>query len=298
MLVEAGSGHTRPERLAHVRIGLISDIHGNRVALEAVVADGIQRGVDRWWALGDLVAIGPEPVRTLELLVDLPLMIAIAGNTERYVLTDDRPPPSAQDVIAHPELLDTYAAVQRSFAWTCGALAAHDWLDWLRDLLPEHRMVLPDETAVLGVHATPGRDDGKGITPHRDEADLRHDLKGAEAGVVVAGHTHQPTDRRIGDIRAVNLGSVSNPITDDLRASYAILHADRHQHTIEHRRVAYDRDAFLRTVARSGHPSADYIASFQRGEQIRYPALRPGAPMHPVNETQRRSTRPARMPRR
>ena len=82
----------------------------------------------------------------------------------------------------------------------------------------------------------------------------------------------------MGAVRAVNLGSVSNPITDDLRASYVIASADRHGHTVEHRRVAYDHGAFLRAVAASGHPAAEYIASFQRGEQCRYPAQRPGAP--------------------
>lgn len=256
----------------------MSDIHGNRVALEAVVTDGVRQGVDRWWVLGDLVAIGPEPVRTLEMLVDLPRMSAIRGNTERYVLTDDRPAPHAADVIARPALLDAYAAIQRSFAWTCGALAAHGWLDWLAGLPSEQRAVLPDGTRVLGVHASPARDDGEGITPHRDEDELHRELDGADADLVVAGHTHQPTDRRVGRVRAVNLGSVSNPVTDDLRASYVIVHADRHGHRVRHRRVAYDHRAVLDTIARSGHPAADHIASFQRGERIRYPSRRPGAP--------------------
>jgi predicted phosphodiesterase len=247
-----------------VRIGLISDIHGNRVALDAVVADGEAQCVDRWWALGDLVAIGPEPVRTLELVADLPGLSAVAGNTERYVLTHDRPPPDAADVLARPELLPHYAAVQRSFAWTCGAVAAHGWLGWLAALPAETRTVLPDGTTVLGVHASPGRDDGPGITQQRDHAELRRELAGAGADIVLAGHTHQPTDLRVGGVRAVNLGSVSNPVTDDRRASYVIVHADRHGHRVEHRRVAYDRDRFLATVARSGHPEADFIAAFQR----------------------------------
>jgi hypothetical protein len=76
----------------------------------------------------------------------------------------------------------------------------------------------------------------------------------------------------------VKLGSVSNPVTDDVRASYVILHADRGGHLVEHRRVSYDRDAFLASIARSGHPAADYIASFQRGEQVLPTARRPGAP--------------------
>jgi hypothetical protein len=79
-------------------------------------------------------------------------------------------------------------------------------------------------------------------------------------------------------VRAVNGGSVSNPITDDLRPSYTIVHADRHGHRVEHRRVAYDREAFLRRVERSGHPEAAYISAFQRGDHVRFPARRTGAP--------------------
>lgn len=256
----------------------MSDIHGNRHALEAVVADAAGLGVDRWWVLGDLVAIGPDPVATIELIAELPRVEVVSGNTERYVLTDARPPPHPADVLANPDLLPLYGTIQRSFAWTCGALAAHGWLDWLRRLPLDVRIELPDGTVAVGVHASPGRDDGPGITPQRDEDDLRNDLAGTDADIVFAGHTHQPTDRVVGRVRAVNLGSVSNPITDDLRASYAVLHSDRHGHAIEHRRVAYDRDRFLDAIARSGHPASGYIASFQRGEQVRHPAVRPGAP--------------------
>jgi hypothetical protein len=49
-----------------MKLGLLSDVHGNRIALEAVLADGRSHGVEAWWALGDLVAIGPDPVPTLE----------------------------------------------------------------------------------------------------------------------------------------------------------------------------------------------------------------------------------------
>jgi predicted phosphodiesterase len=255
-----------------VHLAVVADIHGNRHALEAVVADARSMGVDRWWALGDLAAIGPQPVEVLELVADLPDVQVIRGNTERYSLTTDRPPPTAADVLADPDLLELYSVIQRSFSWTGGALAAGGWATWVGELPIEVRAVLPDGTALLGVHASPGRDDGEGITPHRDEEALQAELAGAGAALVIAGHTHQPTDRVVGAIHAVNAGSVSNPITDDLRASYVLVHADRHGYRIEHRRVAYDREAFLGAVGQSGHPAADYIASFQRGEQVRFRA--------------------------
>lgn len=257
----------------------MSDIHGNLVALEAVLADGGALGVECWWALGDLVAIGPEPVATLERLVNEPTVSFVRGNTERYVLSTDRPPPTAADVDADPSLLPLFTAVERSFSWTRGALASHGWLEWLDELPNDLRLTLPDGTRVLGVHATPVSDDGRGISPHRPDEELLADVVDAGAGIVIGGHTHQPTDRVVAGIRALNSGSVSNPITDDLRASYLIIDADPEGHRVEHRRVAYDHDEVLQRLERSGHPEADYIASFQRGEQIHHPSVRPNAPL-------------------
>jgi predicted phosphodiesterase len=261
-----------------MRLGVASDVHGNRVALEAVVADGEREGVDRWWLLGDLVAIGPDPVATLDLVGNLRDATVTRGNTERYVLTSDRPPPRPAEVVADPGLLGRLVEVEASFSWTRGALAAHGLLGALATLPLEARLRLPDGARLLGVHASPGRDDGPGISPDRPDDELHRAVAGADADIVIAGHTHQPTDRVVGGVRAVNDGSVGNPMTDDLRASYVIVHADRHGHRVAHRRVGYDRDRFIGRVRASGHPAEDFIVSFQRGEQGRYPSRRPGAP--------------------
>jgi predicted phosphodiesterase len=97
-----------------VLIGVLSDVHGNLTALDAVLADGRAVGVDAWWALGDLVAGGPEPAATLDRLTSVPRLTATRGNTERYVLTGDRPPPHAEEVAADPGLLPLFAAVESS----------------------------------------------------------------------------------------------------------------------------------------------------------------------------------------
>jgi predicted phosphodiesterase len=262
-----------------MKLGVLSDVHGNRMALEAVVADGAAQGVDTWWALGDLIAVGPDPVPCLELLVDLPNVTITRGNSERYVFAGDRPSPFFEDVLADLDLLGLFVEVEASFSWTRGAVASHGWLDWIGELPLETRLTLDDGTRLLGVHASPGRDDGDGVSPQRPEDELRAALDGAEADIVLTGHTHRPTDRQVGSVRAVNGGSVSNPTTDDLRPGYVIVHADRHGHGVEHRRVAYDRDAFLARVERCGHPGADFIASFHRGERILYPSVHPGAPV-------------------
>jgi hypothetical protein len=123
-----------------VRLGILSDVHGNRIALEAALADGRACGVDAWWALGDLVAMGPDPVGTVELLAATPGLIATRGNTDRYVLTRDRPPPHPHHVRADPSLLDRLVEMEASFSWTRGALTAGGWLAWRAALPLEVRL--------------------------------------------------------------------------------------------------------------------------------------------------------------
>ena len=83
----------------------MADVHGNLHALEAVLADAASRRIDRWWALGDLVAFGPDPVGVLEHLVQLPDVEFIGGNTDRYVVRNERPYPIFADVEANTSLI-------------------------------------------------------------------------------------------------------------------------------------------------------------------------------------------------
>lgn len=76
-----------------MRIGIVADVHGNEVALRAVLEDASGLGIDRWWALGDLVLFGPRPVEVCKLLLGLPGIAFVRGNTDRYVVTDEQPAP-------------------------------------------------------------------------------------------------------------------------------------------------------------------------------------------------------------
>ncbi len=247
-------------------IALISDIHGNRVALDAVLADCASAGVAEYWVLGDLVALGPDPVGVLERLTALPNARFIRGNTDRYVVTGDRPPPYAHDVGADPALLRVYAEVAGTFAWTQGALTAGGWLDWLAGLPLELRETLPDGTDFLGVHAAPGTDDGDGIQPDAPNDALRALLAGCGADLICVGHTHLALDRALERWRVVNPGSVSNPRGHDLRASYVLLDADADGYRCAHRRVDYDRAQVVARLRAQRHPGAEFIIRHMRGE--------------------------------
>jgi predicted phosphodiesterase len=258
-----------------MRLAILSDIHGNPIALDAVLADIQAQGVvDACWVLGDLAAIGYDPVTPLQKLVTLPNVRFVRGNTDRYVVTGDLPIPQ-EKVRQDPALIPALVEFAQSFAWTRGYVTAAGWLDWLANLPLEQRLTLPDGTRLLGVHAAPGRDDGPGIHPQQSDAELQTLLAGCEADLVIVGHTHVPMDRMVGGVRVVNLGSVSNPITADLRATYVLLDADRSGCSIELRRVDYDREAVIRAVHQVRHPTPTFLIQHMRGER-RVRPVQPG----------------------
>ncbi|MBI5300784.1 MAG: metallophosphoesterase family protein [Chloroflexi bacterium] len=250
-----------------MRLALFADIHGNSIALDAVLADiRAQGGVDETWVLGDLVAIGHDPSGTMERLARLPNARFARGNTDRYLVTGELPKPSLADVAQDATLLPKLVEVARSFAWTQGALSSNGWLDSLAQLPVEQRMTLPDGTRLLGAHASAGKDDGRGAHPGIGEAELAGLMENANADLVCVAHTHAPLDMTVNGIRVINLGSVSNSFQEDLRASYAIIEANARGYTIAHRRVEYDRDAVIAAVQQSHHPAGQFIIQYMLGQ--------------------------------
>lgn len=243
-----------------MRLAFLSDIHGNPTALDAVLSD-IESGggADEYWALGDLVAIGYDPVGVLERLCALPGLRVLRGNTERYVLTGDRPPPTESDARHDPRLMPQLIEVARSFAWTNGFLSAAGWTDWLESLPAHLRAQLPDGTRLLAVHSTPHVDDGAGLNPTMTDAELGAAVRNCEADLVLAGHTHRPFVRIVDGVHVANLGGVSNPHDEDRRASYVMVTGDAAGYRLQHRRVAYDYSAVVEGIRRSRHPSQQFL---------------------------------------
>src|SRR5438874_8120683 len=135
-----------------MRLAILSDIHGNPLALDAVLADIERQGeVDAYWVLGDFAPLGYDPVTPLEKISALPHASFTRGNTDRYVVTEDLPVQPEQ-ALHDPALLTQIIEATRSFSWTRGYLSPMGWLDWLTSLLLEVRLTLPDGTRLLGVH--------------------------------------------------------------------------------------------------------------------------------------------------
>ncbi len=250
-----------------MKLGVLADIHGNDVALRAVLADAAEQKVDRWWALGDLVLFGPRPAEVLELLQGLPGISMLRGNTDRYVLTGEQPAPheTAAEAAASVGLVERYGAMAAGIGWTRGVLDQGGLLDRLSGLPMQLRIQLATGTTLLGVHASPRADDGPGIEPGVSDEQLRGLLAGCDADVVIGGHTHVATDRLVDGIRALNPGSAGMPRTCGL-ASWLLLEDADGALVVTHRSTPFDVDAVVSDLRRRRHPNAGFVSSVLKGQ--------------------------------
>ena len=179
-----------------MRIAALYDIHGNLPALDAVLAEV---DADVIVVGGDTVA-GPSPAETLERLRSLDGDVRfIRGNADREVYEE-------KQGLAPPEVME-YVRARLS----------PEQIDFLRSL-----PLTVSLGRVLFCHATP-RNDAEIFTRISPDERWAEALAGVDADVVVCGHTHVQFDRRIGDIRLVNAGSVGMPYADEPGAYWALL---------------------------------------------------------------------------
>lgn len=221
-----------------MRIALLSDIHANLPALEAVLADVDGAAPDAVYHLGDLVGYAPWPDEVVALLRDRGIA-GTAGNYDSTVATDYRHcgcryEDPVQEQLSH-----------RSYEWTRthvapGTKRALGELPFRIDVAAGGghqagpRLVL--------VHGTPTLNTLYWTEDRSDEFCLKMAAHaGLRAGDVIAfGHTHLPWHREAGGIRFVNTGSVGRPKDGDPRAGYVLLELGEGTVEVEFRRVDYD----------------------------------------------------------
>ena len=249
-----------------MRVAVFSDTHGNAIALEAVLADvAAAGGVDAYWFLGDAAPIGFDPAGTTARLRGLPGLFAVRGNGDSRIATDPatvraglKPVIAAADAHEAP----IWRSVLADSEWARDALRASGTYDWLAALPIEVRVTLPDGTRVLLVHASPGTDAGPGIQRGHDDGEVRELLRGANADLVLVGHTHAAIDRTVDGVRVVNPGSVSNPPEGGDQAHWILLEADPGGYRLTTRAVPYDVALMLTRLERYGHPDPAHIRAF------------------------------------
>lgn len=213
-----------------MRVAVLNDIHGNLPALDAVLAEVDQAGVDAIVVGGDL-AWGPLPGETLDRLMALDDRVRfVMGNADRDVV----------------EAFDGGAPEHEAVSAYCAARISQAHRDFLAGLPPPVVLDVDGLGETVVCHGTP-RSDTEPITTVTPDARLRRILEGVGVSTVVCGHTHRQFDRRIDGWRVVNAGAVGLPYEGRAAAFWALLGPD-----VELRCTEYDIDDALREFRGAG----------------------------------------------
>jgi putative phosphoesterase len=211
-----------------MRLAIISDIHGNLPALEAVLADAASRQFDRLYCLGDLVGYAPFPNEVTER-IRIERIPTIMGNY------DDGVGFERDDCGCAYREADEKRRGDQSLAWTKAHVTADNKV-FLRSLAAEIRFEA-DGRRVLLVHGSP-RKINEYLFEDRPLSSFQRLAASSNADIIVYGHTHKPYTKLVDDVWFVNVGSVGKPKDGDWRACYAIL--DALTRSAEFVRVEYD----------------------------------------------------------
>jgi predicted phosphodiesterase len=232
-----------------MRVALISDLHGNHVALAAVLADIAEVGVDRVVCLGDVATLGPRPREVIQMLRELACP-CILGNHDAFMLDEAL----IRSYTEHPLVVD-------SVDWCRAQLGAEDF-EYLRGLTGTLDVALDAETTLFLFHGSPSShmQDLLATTP-ADELDA---LLGPRRTTVMAGgHTHLQMLRQHRGTLLVNPGSVGaafkeyafgGPPTLLPHAEYAVVESRRGVVDVSLRRVPFDTRALRSAVESSDIP--------------------------------------------
>ena len=246
------------------RIAVLSDVHGNLLALEAVRKALSKEKPDVVFVAGDLVMNGPEPGATVDAIRDMERdgAIVVQGNTDVAVADGDY-------AAAFPWYLEGgIPEPLRSVAeWAHDALE-DEHLGWLRRLPAERRVRIGDDL-VLVTHASPGSQT-QGFDPGLDPSIVTERMSRTDARVICCGHTHLPEVREFGWKVIVNDGSAGYAFDGDPTASWALVTLDGEEVSAEIRRADYDVLAVSNAITARGLPGDVYRAATVRtGKLVR-----------------------------
>ena len=221
-----------------IKIALLSDIHGNTTALEAVLADAKRAGVEEYWLLGDVLMPGTGRRHLLNLLEELPITVQILGNWEDSLWR------------AMKGLLDPSRASHRYLMRLCQYILEEirpEEIESMQSLpMQVHREVSGLRVGIT--HHLPDKNWGRELIHIGDQKDFDCLVSNPPCDIAVYGHIHQQFFRYgSGGELILNPGSIGQPfflqanLRKDLRAMYAILEFDdRGLKDVDFRRVTYD----------------------------------------------------------
>jgi putative phosphoesterase len=245
------------------RVAVLSDVHGNLAALEAVRKAIKREKPDAVIVAGDHVMNGPDPVGVVDALREMEASGAtiVQGNTDVAVADFDY---SAAFPWFTDGIPDTFVAAAE---WAHDELG-EDRIGWLRRLPSERRLML-DDTMILACHASPGSQT-QGFDTQLDPSVMLERISRTDARVICCGHTHLPEVRDLGWKIIVNDGSAGYVFDGDPTASWALVTLDGDEIQTEIRRSEFDTMAVANAISARGLAGDVYRAATVRtGKQVR-----------------------------
>lgn len=228
-----------------MRIGIVSDIHGNRFAFDAVLADLKQTSPDLIFHGGDLAHAGANPAYVVDRIRDLG-WAGVLGNTDEMLFR----PESLTEFASSSPVMKALAPLIEEMAAASREALGEERLNWLSSL-PRTQVSAP----MALVHATP-QSLWRSLMPSAADADLQSVFEPLGQPVAIYAHVHIAFVRRVPGLIVANTGSVSLSHDGDRRASYLIV--DNGEPTI--RRVEYEVEREIAALQASGMPHADWTA--------------------------------------
>ncbi|HEY7590331.1 MAG TPA: metallophosphoesterase family protein [Candidatus Limnocylindrales bacterium] len=245
------------------RLAVLSDVHGNATALEAVRKAIKASKPDHVLVGGDLVLNGPDPAAAVDGVRELEKdgAIVVQGNTDVAVADFDY-------AAAFPWLTDGVPDSFRAAAEWANEQLGDERVEWLRRL-PAERRLRVGETLVLVCHASPGSQTA-GFDQALDPTVVVERLGRTDARIICCGHTHLPEVRDFGWKQIVNDGSAGYVFDGEPSASWALVEIDGDDVRAEIRRTEFDVLSVANAISARGLPGDVYRAATVRtGKLVR-----------------------------
>ena len=224
-----------------MKLAVLSDVHGNFRALEAVLLDAKALGVDHVLFLGDLIFMGLDPQPCFDLLMASKPLVTIKGNTESNI-----------EGIKSVQPKDEQQKLWRKFIRYTDIRLKPEAKELMKTWPIVQRGEIGNDPFIF-CHGSPYSYD-EPITEDLDpSSELYTKLMAEDATVILCGHTHIPADFMLGDKRIINPGAVGYSFDGDTRASYMFMdiHSNKINATI--RRIDYDREIYMSEVKHASH---------------------------------------------
>ena len=239
-----------------MKIAFISDIHGNAIALDAVLQDIENQGIDKIYVLGDICYRGPEPKRSLDLVRNLHTEV-IKGNADEWVVRGVRKGEVADKVL---ELMN----LER--LWIVEQLEPSD-IDYLESLPAQLNLTIED-VEISAFHATPTSLFDI-VLPNADDNQIETSLMQAQnAQIFVYAHIHKPYIRYLNGKVIINIGSVGLPFDGLTKASYGLVEVEDGHIKTSIRRVNYDLKSVVALYHEVQYPNAEMMSKVIRTAKI------------------------------